>query len=86
MSSEYSESYSAAKCMDDNLSTFCYNKKGGDEKPFFMVEYRAPVRVNQVSITATNNDKYAKYAKNIRVFVSNRPPSTGIVNITLFES
>ena len=55
--------------MDDNLSTFCYNKKGGDEKPFFMVEYRAPVRVNQVSITATNNDKYAKYAKNIHVFV-----------------
>ena len=77
MSSEYSESYSAAKCMDDNINTYCYNKRGGDDKPFFMVEYAASVRLHHVRLIATK--KYAKYAKNIQVFVTNDPSSSGIV-------
>ena len=62
--------------MDDNLNTYCYNKNG-DANPFFMIEYATSVTVHQVRLIATN--KYAKYAKNIRVFVTNDPFSSGII-------
>ena len=78
MSTEYSAGYSASKCMDDNLNTYCYNKNG-DDNPFFMIEHSSPMTVHQVRLITPNLDKYAKYAKNIRVFVTNDPSSSGIL-------
>ena len=68
MSSEYSDKYSAAKCIDGDLDTYCHNQKGGDEKPFFMIEYKEPKKVYQVTLTIKPGKE--KYAKGIQVFVS----------------
>ena len=69
MSSEYSSAYAAAKCMDGNLDTYCYNKKGGDRAPFFMVDFTEPVKIHQVRLIATNS--YPQYAKYIDGIVTN---------------
>ena len=82
MSSEYSAGCSASKCMDENLNTYCYNKNG-DEDPFFMVEYATSETVYQVRLITPNLDKYAKFAKNIRVFVTDDPSSSGTVSFKI---
>ena len=81
MSSEYSSSYSAEKCMDEKRNTYCYNKEGRDEKPYFMIEYTTPVMINQVRLIAAK--KYPQHAKNIMVIVTNDPNSSGIHTICI---
>ena len=83
MSSEYSSGYSAAKCLDRDVDTYCYNREAGDSEPYFMVEFDDPITVKEVILIVTNNAEYVQHAKNIEVFVTNDKDSSGIVNIKL---
>ena len=83
MSSVYSSGYSADKCWDSDIDTYCYNKAVGDADPYFVVEFDDPIRVKEVVLIVTNKAEYVQHAKNIEVFVTNDKDSSGIVNIKL---